>query len=446
VKVSPGWLTSETHVVPGLPAPVFTPSYPGGQFTITSDHQLARYDGFFPKTFIDHGQWVQEPWSGRVVAVTHGGGLSVLRPGARQFERFAGAIPVRQAPLAATSRPLALLPRQRLTLIIDGGRPYSLGENALTPWISDAEFAEQGVSGVSALYDAAGFGAVILVDGKRSVHIRSDDGSWRHLTTLSRNDYGLSLIDIPGRDAALFQTAKSALLIHRVRSGNESRFTVESLPILEGAPWSYESLPQMQQVVTYNRGGLFDSRQRWRRLDADGLVDIPGGDIGPGLIREIGKTGSALISTLNGAYFYDGAAIRPVFGHPETAAGHNPVFYLPTLNRVVAITRTGLLDVSPGTTHQPVSVPFATESAYSPVLVDWPAAGLALALTEHGVYSLDRDLHVEPVAGGDRFKGAWLGSVSVFNPSNGDSILMGGNGIFAAIIDRDGKTCAKAGD
>src|SRR5487761_2203830 len=81
-------ISSNSFRIPGLPAIVFTPTNRHGWWTIDAERRLAPYAGPYPHSYLDKNKWVVEPWSSRVVAITWGGGVSVLRPGTNRFEAF----------------------------------------------------------------------------------------------------------------------------------------------------------------------------------------------------------------------------------------------------------------------------------------------------------------------------------------------------------------------
>src|ERR1700738_5002411 len=107
-------LAGDMFRIPGLPGPVFTPVNRGGQWTIDAERKLVPYQGPFPHSFLDKGNFVVEPWSQRGVAVSYGAGVSVLRPDTGQFASIEDDDPH----AGRIDRGPFLLPRRHLTAVI----------------------------------------------------------------------------------------------------------------------------------------------------------------------------------------------------------------------------------------------------------------------------------------------------------------------------------------
>ena len=71
----------DTFNIPGLDGPVYPVTGSNKRWAIDRNGTVVPYLGPFPRSYLDRGDWAVEPWSGRIVAVTFGGGASVLDPG-----------------------------------------------------------------------------------------------------------------------------------------------------------------------------------------------------------------------------------------------------------------------------------------------------------------------------------------------------------------------------
>jgi hypothetical protein len=273
--VGEAWrITNVSFRIPGLPSLVFTPQNRGGQWTIDANRRLVPYVGPFPHTFFDRGQWVLEPWSSRVVAVTTFGGVSFLKPGATGFKDFDNG---RAGPFFG----VYVLPRHKLTVVTcSKGSPLIAGERELTPWLFPQEMAAHDVHGVHSVQDAPSLKAAIVLDLDRNVHVLTDDDERFKVGTLSKDDHGI-VVDAPGSKGALYVASTSVLFIHKVGDPRRTQFRADilrSTPAF-GAGSVFPVTKLFGQVLTFAGGGLFDFHKRWRRLTPSGFKDIDGGDI-----------------------------------------------------------------------------------------------------------------------------------------------------------------------
>jgi hypothetical protein len=430
------------HVIPGLPAPVFTPTGTNGPFTISDDHRLIPYAGSFPHTFLDLGEWRQEPWSKRIVATTYGGGVSVLRPGRHAFERIetnAGSGP----PLRFSH--VEVLPRRQQTVVLNSrGGVAVVGDDGLQPWLTESELAAHGIHGIWEIRDLGSLKAILIVDNELNLRIVTDDGDWQDVARLDSygDDYLVNTRELPGQDGVLVETAHKVLVIWQETTGKQHRFTSVSLTVTYGTVYDpYFVLNAYEQLLMYTRGGWFDARMRWRRLRRDGFEDIPGGDIGPARILPLASIDRTVLLTQVGLYFYDGQEIRPIAGG-ETARIGVPVVIadLTTIGHAIVIGSNGLLNLSPDGELTPIPAPFSTESGTG--VADWPAGRTALVLSPTAVYALGPDLRLRAVPGGDKVGGAFS-SAPIYNPANGELVIPGEHALFAAVMDRTGQSCGR---
>lgn len=145
--VGDAWrMVSHVFDIPGLPGPVFTPTNRKGAWTIIKG-TYQPYEGPFPMTFFDGGNWVHEPWSEVVVATRQQPGqrgVWIVAQGDSAFE----PIPLPGDMTGGISEPF-LLPRQQQTVIIIGGLPFIVRADGLKPWRTVEQMTEAGLPGLS---------------------------------------------------------------------------------------------------------------------------------------------------------------------------------------------------------------------------------------------------------------------------------------------------------
>jgi hypothetical protein len=404
--VGEAWrITNVSHRIPGLPSLVFTPQNRGGQWTIDKARRLVPYTGLFPRTFLDRGRWVLEPWSSRVVAATTSNSVSFLKPGGTGFEGFENG---RIGPILG----VYVLPRRHLTVVTSSERgPLIAGERELTPWLSAEEMSAHNVHGIYSIHDAPSLNAAIVLDLDGNVHVLTDDDQWFQVGTLSRDDHG-SVLDAPGSKGALYRAGYSVLFIHKVDDGSGWHFRADvlrSTPAF-GAGQVFPVAKLFGQVLTFSSDGIFGFRKRWRRLTPSGFEDVAGGDIGLpypqifpyGLIEDLTTIGRTLIEGRDGLFLYDAEKITPVVGGDRRTIGELPwVYDLPSIGRVLVATRNGMFELTKSGTLVALSMPFPTDGLPLPDVTDWPESGVALVSTRAGLFTIDSDLEATPVFGGD---------------------------------------------
>lgn len=133
-------------------------------------------------------------------------------------------------------------------------------------------------------------------------------------------------------------------------------------------------------------------------------------------------------------FLYDGKAIRPVVDGGRDRLGDLPrVYDLPSIKRVLVVTRSGWFELRPEGNMVALSMPFPVEGLPMAEIADWPESAVALVSTRAGLFSLDANLNATPVAGGDHIGLGWLGFSNGANPATGEMILTGRYGLFLAV-------------
>jgi hypothetical protein len=423
-----------TFDIPGLPAPVFTPT-PGTPWTIDSDRRAVKYSGLFPQSYLDAGTWVREPWSGRVVALAQDG-ILVLKPDTGRFEKIAS-----QA--VAVGHRITVLPRRRLTVVLGiAGGLLAVTSNALETWLSADELAAHGVHGVQAVYDSAFLAATILVDVNGTFHAYTDDGGWYSAGSAEKSRGG-HLVDAPGSDAALLFLDHSVIAIRKKIEGSTVSFATE---IATTGSWTGEANFYTSKVTGQflNYTGSFFHSPRWQRLTSDGFSDIPGGNFaiprrqffGPSsYVHDLPTLGRTLIEGEDGLYLYDGTTVKPVKGGGRQSFGAlGRVYDLPSIGRVLITTQSGIFELTRDGTLVARPMPFPTDGIYpKPQLAEWHNAGVVLASTKLGIFVLDRELDARPIPGGDQVDLGGLDFAHGEMASTGDLVLSGDRSVFLAV-------------
>ncbi|HEY8564755.1 MAG TPA: hypothetical protein VIL65_04590 [Beijerinckiaceae bacterium] len=447
--VGDAWrLVTNVFNIPGLPGPVFTPNNRGGEWTIL-DRRLVRYEGSYPKSFLDRGNLVTEPWSGRKVAVTYAtGALSVLPTGANAFSTVPRPEALRQNP-----RGPYLLPRAQATLVVSDGQAYVVEANSIRPWERQEELRAKGIPGVRSVHDAPSIRATVVVDMNQALHVLADEGTWTtNVDELNKDDYG-SVTDVPRANAVLFMANTLVLSIHRSGRGG---FTARTLATKKtyGASFPFLRSAIFGDVLRYGAGNFFDFGERWRRIGPEGWQEIPGGDVGihrpgpnaTGRIQDLPTLGRTLIFGREGLHLYDGERMIPV---PDSGAAHlgdfPRIYDLSAIGRVVVSTSKGLFELGRDGRLAALRMPFSTEGLSPPDLADWPHGGVGVVSTREGIYLLDRDLNPERAAGGELIA-AGLQPTLGENPGTGELMLLSSRGL-ALLVDAErggGDACAEA--
>jgi hypothetical protein len=433
-------ISSNNFRIPGLPAIVFTPTNRHGWWTIDADRRLVPYAGPYPHSYLDKNGWVVEPWSSRVVAITWGGGVSVLRPGTNRFEAFEHTA----FPNGGNYNSIQLLPHRKLTVVASGkGIPLVVEENSLRPWLSKEELAAHGIRGIFTLQEAPLLAATVIRDFGSRIHLLTDDGRWLEVGALEKRDYG-PVFEALDAGAALVLGAKSVMLI-RKNSGTPATYSAERLLTTDanGAGMRYSTSQLFHQVLIYDTGGgFFDFHSRWRRLGTHGFEDVPGGNTGIpqptyspyGRIQDLPTLSKTLIEGKDGLFLYDGQAITPVIGGSCARIGELPRAYdLPSIKRVVLSTRNGLFELTADGQLIARPMPFPTDGLPQVTLKDWPESRVALISTRDGLFVLDDNLNASAMSGGDLIRLTFLDFANGTNPGTGETALNDERGLYLAV-------------
>ncbi len=434
--VGAAWrMVSEKFDIPRLPGPVFTPTNRKGAWTII-DRAYQPYQGPFPRTFFDAGNWVVEPWSGLVVATRsfpHGQerGLWVIAPSNNEFVSIALPDGLEADGISAPY----LLPRQRQTVVIIGGLPFVVQTTGLTPWMTLEQMTTAGFTGLRSLHYSEAINAILAEDRDGWIHVLSDDGNWKRLNQATDDKTYLSgLFDIEGSGATLLLGRGFVDIVQRVT--RNSSFLMERIGTMGLPNTDLLVSSELRQVLRYTGGGLLDSDSRWLRRTAFNYEWIIGGRIGLGEdiyasnLQDLAGMGGAMIRGTKGPYFYDGSAITPIVnddGIPVVGKAFSRGF--PAIHRAMLWKDEQLYDLS----HKGVAKPLN----HMPIgtglfdLADWESSGVAVATGDEGIFTIDENLAVERVPGPDFSLHAPLHDGEL--RATGDMLLIGADRLMLAV-------------
>lgn len=445
--VGDAWrMVSHAFDIPGLPGPVFTPTNREGEWTII-DRTYQPYEGPFPTTFFDGGNWVQEPWSEVVIATReepHGQerGVWIVAPGDSAFV----SIKLPDEMKGGISQPF-LLPRQQQTVVLIGGLPFVVQAEGLKPWITVEQMTAAHLPGLQSLHYSEAIQAIVAEDSDGWIHVLPDDGDWQRLNRATDDGtYVVGLFDIDGRDATLLRGSTFVDIIRRrVDTGAFEMERIASQSLLNS---DLTASFELGQALRYTSGGLFDSEHRWFRRNAFGYEEIPGGrielpdDTNAIRLQDLDGTGRAMIAAKDAMYLYDGSAMTVILdqtGQPLSGPAYARGF--PAINRILLMKDQQLYDLS--------SEGRATRLSHMPNgvglfdLVTWESVGVVLASGEDGVFSIDQDLAVERVPGPNFRLGVPItgGNIS----ATGDILLTGADRLMLGVnAQRHPQACGSA--
>jgi hypothetical protein len=436
-------ITSDRFLIPGLPGPVFTPVNRRDQWTIDGGRRLVRYDGPFPRSYLDRGAWVTEPWSSRIIAPTKFGGIATLTRGSGRFVEIVAA----GKKAGEGYRIATVLVRRKITLTISAnGLPWVVGESGVTPWLTADELAVHGIKGIASVHDSPLLQAIVIVDTEKRLHVLTDDGAWQQIGAIGEKEYG-RLVDFDGAGAAVFLANNSLTAIRKTGAGASARFSAETL--MSSRDLSTRSTVFISKLhghlLKFERGGIFSLTRRWRRLGPNGFEDLPGGDTDTSWnnmsasahVHDLPTLGRTVIQGRNALFLYDGKSVVPVPDSGSERIGKYPFFFdLPSIGRVMVTSEIGIFELTRDGTIVPRSLPFPVKGIARPQFADWPDAGIAIVVAVNGVFALDGELNATPMPGGDRIGYFIYDTLLGANPATGEFVLSGRRGIFLAVDTR----------
>ena len=430
-------MVTARHQVPGLPSPIFTPPNRKGSWMISADRAFIPFKGYFPKTFLDRDRWVQESWSGRVIAATWGWGYGVyaLEEGSSKFH----AIDVSVIPEKTRFSKPYLINRKNITIVISKGIPYAVGEKSIRPWMTKEELEQVGIRGIFSMHDSETLGATIVLTTDRHLYAITNDNKWRFLHTLDEGDYG-GIIELSKPNLVVFRAKKSMFSIHNTLKNNITDIKAEKLYSIDRRKVFHSNL--FEQMLRYSRTGLFSFRKRWQRLTKSGFQDIPGGDIGTALatffpdgrIFELKSLNKIILHGRGGLYLYDGEKISKIPGSDSKEFNELiDKIDLPSIGRALISTKTNTYELTNDNKLKILDMPFKTHGLPHPNFIDWPESSSAIVVTKDGTFILNQRLDAKIIKGSEKIVPGFLSVDKGTVKSIGDRLLIGKSGLVLAV-------------
>ncbi|MBU6397755.1 MAG: hypothetical protein KJS74_06210 [Rhodospirillales bacterium] len=239
--------------------------------------------------------------------------------------------------------------------------------------------------------------------------------------------------DLPALGTVIVAFVKSGtaanhtiIAIHRNSIGAQKRFSAQKLE----PGWWFEGKSiyvfsgMFTQLLRVNSGADFLSHpsfQRWQIFTGTGFRNIPGGQI-PFVLPLADPVGFSqttlqpltsikrdLIRGDKEFFLYDGVSVFPVAKSPADNLGAFPVVVdLPAIGHALLVSERGIFDLKPDGRLIRLKMPFGISAPYGVTLADWAEAGVALAETSDGLYEIDRNLKATLIPGSKIFKNTWL--------------------------------------
>jgi hypothetical protein len=346
------------------------------------------------------------------------------------------------------------------------GKAFLVGDTGVTPWISDGELVQHGIRGILAIFDSQALDATIIVDVDGKIHLLSKNDRIYDLTpqaVFPTDKYAVAqnhFYDLQSQSTAVLSVAASSnpyakagdivIAMHRDGVGSNVAYSVQRLapvmwPDYEG---HYYYSNMFSQLFRFG-GGLLGTG-RWQVLTGRGFVDIPGGSesavddsstagaltIALFHVEDLPLIGQSMIGGAGGIYLYDGRSINLVPGTTGEQLGEDlpGVYNLSAIGRVVVVTGRGMFQLTKQRDLVPLKMPFSFAGFWNVALADWPDAGVVLADTQNGLFTIDPKLNAMPVAGGEAVKAPAYDfqDLGAFPPLGG-RVILNGNSMFVVV-------------
>jgi hypothetical protein len=456
------------EVLPGMPSPLLTLKDRPGRWIVNADRRLVLYDGFWPvHSYLDKGDQAREPWSSRTVAVTYGGGVSVLPPGAARFEKIPGSHEV-VVSHGMFEGPFVLPHRKETVVAASDATPYRVEDKTLVPWLSPQEMSGYGGAGIARVYESRFLGGEVVLDNNGRLSILTDDNHWREVMSLGKDDWG-EVADAPKSGVAIFLGYHAAVIAPKPGGGytgwkvdgdSHAGTVVSGGNYTSAASFNFYVSKLFGEAFYFGRSWLLDFRNpRWLRVTPKGFDEIEGSSrvvlSGSNLldsfkfssVHDLDSIHRILFQGRDGLYLYDGNSIVPIPNSGPDVVGAYPKFLnMPALGRSLVVGldskpldisvlvtplgewQTRIFEVTPDGRLEKVSVP---RSVWG--LQEWPQAHVGLAWARDAVYTLNTDLTFVRRALPRSSEGTQINYVSAPNPETGDVLISSSAGLFLAV-------------
>lgn len=402
-----------------------------GTWTINEHREFVPYNHLAPTHPWD--EYIEEPWSGRVVFNRNiaENNVLTLEQGKTLFKK------IDQSVLKGRIyyRGLFTLPSLQETIVFTrSGIPFLVGTNSLKPWPTHQKIKQQGISflevglgGLKPIYDASALDGFIVVSDERELFLYSDNKLEKlKIGKIDRIQKSVNLIN-----KKMFVLVTRAA-IHVVQRSDNGKIEVKKY--IAGENLDYKHLKSMGQFLWYD-----SSISRWVNLTNKGFkpISVQSGVSIPQKIsiKEIPNLKLALLDTQNEIYQYDGTRFINVFTYPNSQKHYSEIFSLPSIEKTLLLMNDNRLFSFEK--NQPlirVATTVELSSAFQTSIIDWPNAKSAILLNDSGSYTVDKDLAIKKIHGGDVFTryfstAEYIGQ----NDSAGELFLSNRRGLFAVI-------------
>jgi hypothetical protein len=443
--------------IPRLPSPIIEL---GHRYWVDSDLKMTEYNQPYPE-FGYFNSWVEEPWSSRIIGLNYN--ISIMPAGDSRFDILI------KAPNPDFFSQLEVLPEKRETVVVDAdGQPFLVGPSQVMPWLSKNDMAQHGIHGISYLHSSPYLAATIIVDTDAKLHLLKDNGEWDDLGLLDSSDdmdgnqYTVDFHDLPAAKTLIISlTGGNAhylvIALQKSISGSNS-FTIQK--IVPSGWFSGQEIYRVSRTFSQllrfgtERSDIFGLQTPvWQVFSSTGFIDIPGGNTdpdasldslsnpSPGFLQDLSSIHLDLIHGGGGLFLYNGKGIVRVLHSSDTEIGNFPwVTDVPAINKDLAVTSMGLFNLTANAKITKVPLPFKFDGTTGGITIEnWQEAGVALAITSAGIFTIDQNLNVRPVGGSDNLKYAWNPSMAALgmtsSPTHAEVVQLRDK--FWAVIDTE---------
>ncbi|MDI1298969.1 hypothetical protein [Methylotenera sp.] len=402
-----------------------------GTWTINKDREFVPYNHPAPTHPWD--EYIEEPWSGRVVFNRNAAKKQLLA--LEQGQTLFKALDQSKLKGRTFFKSLATLSIAQETIVFtQAGIPYQVGKDSLKPWPTYQKIRQQGVSfkklgygGREPIYDAPALGGFIVASDTSELFLYSDNKLEKiKIGTKDGIQKAVNLID-----QKMFVFVTSDELIHVVQRSDEGQINVRSYTLSVKSGYIY--LKNIGQFIWYDA-----SISRWVRLTRKGFEPIPiQSDVSipqSATITEMPHLNMALLDTRNAIFQYDGIKFIKILTYPNPQQYYSKVFPLPSIEKALLLTHDNRLysfDKNKPLTEVKTTVDL---SSFQTSIIDWPNAKSALLLNDSGIYTVDKNLATKRIHGGDTFTSNFSNAEHIgHNNVTGELYLSNRRGFFAVV-------------
>ena len=450
--------------IPADPAPIYFGPHLRDPRTINARRELVSSTARFPTNIYDQRDWAVDPQTSRILAIPwNGEGLFAKAPGEPVFQRAPGLWSKRTSSIQ-------VLESANLTVAIDDGVPYVVTEQGRYPWLTRAELDRHGIDRVLDIHDVPRLGGYLIWTTPKGF-FAIIDGRWHHIgfgpRSPGRNVARLlvrildlererllsdvhSVFDIASAGAVVVKGARSVFSIRKEPDGEG--LTVRRLPHQQSV-YRYTNAEEIGQLLYYGVSRISDRQAKLHRLGEDGLEFIAGADgvrLQDPTYRAFWHQAARgyVLTGVDRLYFYDGQRLAPIPGGEYRDIGAHIVWsQSQEIGRMLGSNSKQLFEITDEPRVQAVDVAMPPTAPF--LLADWAGLGIAMTVSDTGLFALDKDLNAMPVAGGEDLRPLRVPySPGAGTLATGELALITRQGLFLAIDkETSGESaCGQAGN